>query len=75
VLQNDASQIHVFTLHHGVLLSALKHSNQVLLDDLNLAPLSVLEGLNSCLDHCSQVIRMGIQLPFNQPGSFTKGEP
>ena len=35
----------------GVLLQAIKNGNWVLLDELNLASQSVLEGLNGCLDH------------------------
>ena len=39
----------------GVLLSAMKSGDWVLLDELNLASQSVLEGLNSILDHRAAV--------------------
>ena len=39
----------------GVFLSALKQGHWVLLDELNLAPQTVLEGLNACLDHRAEV--------------------
>ncbi|GFY97181.1 midasin-like protein [Actinidia rufa] len=40
-----------FAWHDGILLQALKNGSWVLLDELNLAPQSVLEGLNAILDH------------------------
>jgi midasin len=40
-----------FAWSDGVFLQALKEGCWVLLDELNLASQSVLEGLNSCLDH------------------------
>eukprot|EP01105_Mastigella_eilhardi_P023687 TRINITY_DN6020_c0_g1_i2.p1 TRINITY_DN6020_c0_g1~~TRINITY_DN6020_c0_g1_i2.p1 ORF type:complete len:5426 (+),score=1513.70 TRINITY_DN6020_c0_g1_i2:922-16278(+) len=42
-----------FAWRDGVFLQALKEGHWVLLDELNLASQSVLEGLNSCLDHRS----------------------
>jgi MoxR-like ATPase len=44
-----------FRWFDGVLLSAIKNGDWVLLDELNLASQSVLEGLNSCLDHRASV--------------------
>ncbi len=44
-----------FAWTDGVLLRALKAGDWVLLDELNLAPQSVLEGLNSLLDHRATV--------------------
>ncbi|MEW5309894.1 MAG: hypothetical protein WDW38_001740 [Sanguina aurantia] len=44
-----------FTWADGPLLSALKAGHWVLLDELNLAGQSVLEGLNALLDHRSEV--------------------
>ncbi len=41
----------VFAWSDGPLLSALKAGHWVLLDELNLAGQSVLEGLNALLDH------------------------
>ncbi len=44
-----------FEWHDGPLLAALKAGHWVLLDELNLATQSVLEGLNACLDHRGEV--------------------
>eukprot|EP01132_Coremiostelium_polycephalum_P002326 gene2326-2870_t len=44
-----------FEWRDGVFLEALKQGYWVLLDELNLASQTVLEGLNSCLDHRSEV--------------------
>ena len=40
-----------FQWRDGAFLTALKNGDWVILDELNLASQSVLEGLNSCLDH------------------------
>lgn len=45
---SDSPQFHFC---EGVFLKAMKSGDWVLLDELNLAPQSVLEGLNACLDH------------------------
>lgn len=44
-----------FAWSDGVFLKALRAGDWVLLDELNLAPQSVLEGLNACLDHRATV--------------------
>ena len=44
-----------FAWRDGAFLSALKNGDWVILDELNLASQSVLEGLNSCLDHRSSL--------------------
>ncbi|XP_067673927.1 midasin-like [Haliotis asinina] len=44
-----------FAWRDGPLLQALKAGNWVVLDELNLASQSVLEGLNACLDHRAEV--------------------
>lgn len=44
-----------FAWRDGPLLQALKHQSWILLDELNLASQSVLEGLNACLDHRGEV--------------------
>jgi len=44
-----------FEWRDGPLLQALKDSAWILLDELNLASQSVLEGLNACLDHRGEV--------------------
>jgi MoxR-like ATPase len=54
----------------GVFLSALRRGDWVLLDELNLASQSVLEGLNSCLDHRSQVFIPELGKTFDCPPTF-----
>ncbi|XP_056015325.1 midasin-like isoform X2 [Ostrea edulis] len=44
-----------FAWRDGPLLRALKHGHWIVLDELNLASQSVLEGLNACLDHRAEV--------------------
>lgn len=52
----DASALGAFVWRDGPLLAALKRPNTwILLDELNLAPQSVLEGLNAVLDHRGEV--------------------
>jgi MoxR-like ATPase len=40
----------------GLFLQAMKAGDWILLDELNLAPQSVLEGLNSCFDHRQEIL-------------------
>ncbi|GAM17979.1 hypothetical protein SAMD00019534_011540 [Acytostelium subglobosum LB1] len=44
-----------FEWRDGIFLKALREGSWVLLDELNLASQSVLEGLNACLDHRAEV--------------------
>lgn len=44
-----------FAWRDGPLLQALKTQSWILLDELNLASQSVLEGLNACLDHRGEI--------------------
>ncbi|KAJ0174061.1 hypothetical protein K1T71_010207 [Dendrolimus kikuchii] len=44
-----------FTFKEGAFLKALQNGDWILLDELNLAPQPVLEGLNACLDHRGEV--------------------
>lgn len=56
--ENNRKNVHVgsFQWRDGPLLAALKAENSwILLDELNLAPQSVLEGLNAILDHRGEV--------------------
>lgn len=79
----------LFSWRDGPFLAAMKRGDWVLLDELNLANQSVLEGLNACLDHrstvyipeldkyfeCSPNFRVfGAQNPLNQGGG-RKGLP
>jgi len=54
----------------GVLLKAIKRGDWVLLDELNLASQSVLEGLNSCLDHRASVYIPELGKSFDCPSTF-----
>ena len=44
-----------FAWHDGPLLQALRHGSWIVLDELNLASQSVLEGLNACFDHRGEI--------------------
>lgn len=44
-----------FVFKEGEFLRALRNGDWILLDELNLAPQPVLEGLNACLDHRGEV--------------------
>ncbi|CAI0420066.1 unnamed protein product [Linum tenue] len=59
-----------FAWSDGILLQALKDGSWVLLDELNLAPQSVLEGLNAILDHRAEVFIPELGLTFKCPPSF-----
>lgn len=78
-----------FCWRDGPFLRALKNGDWILLDELNLASQSVLEGLNACLDHRGEVFIpelgktfdigngtriFGCQNPLKQGGS-RKGLP
>ncbi|PON47074.1 Midasin [Parasponia andersonii] len=59
-----------FAWSDGILLQALKDGCWVLLDELNLAPQSVLEGLNAILDHRAEVFIPELGRTFKCPSSF-----
>lgn len=44
-----------FAWRDGPFLQALKNGDWIVLDELNLASQSVLEGLNACLDHRGEI--------------------
>ena len=54
----------------GAFLQALRAGSWVLLDELNLAPQSVLEGLNACLDHRATIYIPEIGKEFECPKTF-----
>jgi midasin len=60
----------MFKWSDGILLRALKNGSWVLLDELNLAPQPVLEGLNALLDHREQVYIPELNQTFDCPSSF-----
>ncbi|XP_059643593.1 midasin [Cornus florida] len=59
-----------FAWSDGILLQAIKKGSWVLLDEINLAPQSVLEGLNAILDHRAEVFIPELGLTFKCPPSF-----
>lgn len=59
-----------FAWSDGILLQALKKGSWVLLDELNLAPQSVLEGLNAILDHRAEVFIPELGCTYKCPASF-----
>ncbi|GLT49686.1 hypothetical protein SLA2020_232280 [Shorea laevis] len=59
-----------FAWSDGILLQALKEGSWILLDELNLAPQSVLEGLNAILDHRAEVFIPELGQTFRCPSSF-----
>ncbi|XP_035663677.1 midasin-like [Branchiostoma floridae] len=61
-----------FAWRDGPLLSALKAGNWVVLDELNLASQSVLEGLNACFDHRREVFVPELGRSFQVQHSKTK---
>ena len=54
----------------GAFLGALKRGDWVLLDELNLAPQPVLEGLNAALDHRAEVFVPELGETFRCPPTF-----
>ncbi|XXQ38124.1 Midasin [Plasmodiophora brassicae] len=59
-----------FTWVNGPFLDALVHGHWVLLDELNLASQSVLEGLNSVLDHRAEIFIPELDRTFTCHPSF-----
>ncbi|KAK9752777.1 Midasin AAA lid domain [Popillia japonica] len=59
-----------FSWRDGPLLQALKKGYWILLDELNLASQSVLEGLNACLDHRGEIFIPELGKTFHvKPGT------
>ncbi|KAG7275418.1 hypothetical protein CRUP_030903 [Coryphaenoides rupestris] len=54
-----------FAWRDGPLLAALKAGHWIVLDELNLASQSVLEGLNACLDHRAEVYVPELAMSFH----------
>lgn len=53
--KENSTQVQKFCWRDGPFLLALKQGNWIILDEINLASQSVLEGLNSCFDHRGEV--------------------
>ncbi|XP_061609171.1 midasin isoform X3 [Phyllopteryx taeniolatus] len=61
-----------FAWRDGPLLAALKKGHWVLLDELNLASQSVLEGLNACFDHRAEIFIAELGMTFQVQQDKTK---
>lgn len=59
-----------FTWRDAAFLRAMQRGDWVLLDEMNLASQSVLEGLNSCLDHRQQVYIAELDQTFKRHPDF-----
>ncbi|XP_028296182.1 midasin isoform X2 [Gouania willdenowi] len=61
-----------FAWRDGPLLGALKEGHWVVLDELNLASQSVLEGLNACFDHRAEIFIPELGMSFQVQHDKTK---
>ncbi|XP_015262586.1 PREDICTED: midasin [Gekko japonicus] len=61
-----------FAWRDGPLLAALKAGHWIVLDELNLASQSVLEGLNACFDHRAEIYIPELGLSFHVQHKKTK---
>ncbi|XP_067097253.1 midasin [Osmerus mordax] len=61
-----------FAWRDGPLLAALKAGHWIVLDELNLASQSVLEGLNACFDHRSEIYIPELGMTFQVQHEKTK---
>ena len=59
-----------FSWRDGPLLQAMQSGAWVLLDEMNLASQSILEGLNSCLDHRQEVYISELDRTFHRHPNF-----
>lgn len=66
----EGGDIGQFTWRDAPFLQAMQRGDWVLLDEMNLASQSVLEGLNSCLDHRQQVYVAELDQTFNRHPNF-----
>ena len=62
----------IFCWHDGPLLAALNAGHWVLLDEINLASQSVLEGLNSLFDHRGEVFISELNRTFHLKSNSTR---
>ncbi|XP_074982679.1 midasin isoform X2 [Caretta caretta] len=61
-----------FAWRDGPLLAALKGGHWIVLDELNLASQSVLEGLNACFDHRAEIYIPELGMSFHVQHKKTK---
>ncbi|KAI9734337.1 MAG: hypothetical protein M1834_002443 [Cirrosporium novae-zelandiae] len=66
----EGADVGVFSWRDASFLQALKNGDWVLLDEMNLASQSVLEGLNACLDHRGEVYISELGLIFKLHSDF-----
>lgn len=66
----EGGDIGAFAWSDAPFLRALQNGGWVLLDEMNLASQSVLEGLNSCLDHRQQVYIAELDQTFTRHPDF-----
>ncbi|KAM5447036.1 AAA ATPase midasin [Microsporum audouinii] len=66
----DGGDVGSFAWSDAPFLRAMQHGGWVLLDEMNLASQSVLEGLNSCLDHRQQVYIAELGQTFKRHPDF-----
>ncbi|KAK8430364.1 hypothetical protein IWX49DRAFT_527495 [Phyllosticta citricarpa] len=66
----EGAQAGTFAWRDAPFLKAMKNGEWVLLDEMNLASQSVLEGLNACLDHRGEVYISELDQTFHQHVGF-----
>ncbi|CAI7672580.1 unnamed protein product [Penicillium pancosmium] len=66
----EGGDVGQFTWRDAPFLRAMQRGDWVLLDEMNLASQSVLEGLNSCLDHRQQVYIAELDQTFKRHPNF-----
>ncbi|KAJ5113719.1 hypothetical protein N7456_002253 [Penicillium angulare] len=66
----EGGDVGQFTWRDAPFLRAMQRGDWVLLDEMNLASQSVLEGLNSCLDHRQQVYIAELDQTFKRNPNF-----
>lgn len=68
---SEDEEIGRFSWRNGPLLDAMQSGGWVLLDEMNLASQSVLEGLNACLDHRQEAYIAELDKSFTCHPEFT----
>ncbi|KAI9658502.1 MAG: hypothetical protein M1831_003940 [Alyxoria varia] len=66
----EDADIGVFGWKDAPFLTAMKHGHWVLLDEMNLASQSILEGLNACIDHRGEAYIAELDKAFIRHPSF-----
>jgi midasin len=66
----EGARVGSFAWRDAPFLSAMKNGDWVLLDEMNLASQSVLEGLNACLDHRAEAYIAELDQTFKRHPNF-----